>query len=519
MRNRGEVRKDIANLIQNERIKIFNNTITILKKKFLNESPSDANLSLENLFENLCLSYKNSSETALLLSTLQGLDNLNDKINFFARFVSEKSKLPSENLIINSEKFLAILNNDNDLNSFIANPQAYLDSHRTTSAYNQQILQSVINDPKFNSLPSVHRVVAPNTFIYTPLTKAMYQLHLPDYASTDAARFPQCINEDAKESILEKAKKDYYGPPVIGTGALPNYNRKAIEQTAKHVKKLKMGECHSFAQLAADHFLNLIDSGQLPPMHIKMVSHNHDLGSHTFLLIDHNSDDLNELANCLIVDPWAVAMGHVSTYGIYTKDNYPFSGMLTQLTCCYDNQVPEAKQNLSEHKACKPGSGYAITPSNFFTRLTTSPKEIVLSREQKAAIDFLNTLAQHTGNSVKRDLMKELVGAVKTKEIAAKKGVTLGTLAFYARAIEKDADKYLWKNLNAMDDSLLSLFNQEPIHNLWLQLAKKNNLAIPPSQQIDVPALIEIVRFLNTNEDHTFSLPAKHTNNVVPKCT
>ncbi|MGQ3890269.1 hypothetical protein ACQUW5_14800 [Legionella sp. CNM-1927-20] len=515
-----EIRQNIAAFEKRERDEIFNSVLKLISPGSNNNNAGElSNEILGELFEELCEKYKPRGESKKLIDTWKKYKNTQEKIIFFAKFISEGAKIPSGDFIENISRFLQVFINDNELNLFLANPQLYIDNHPNIAAHDLQILQFIINDPRFNNFPSIGRNVSPNTFISTPLTKGMYQLNLPDYTSTDAVRFPQCINTYKRDAILEKAKKAYYGPSVVGTGALPNYNRKAIEQTAKNVRKMKMGDCHSFAQLAADHFLTLIEKNHLRSLHIKMVSHDNGLGSHTFLLVDHNSDNLNDLSNCLIVDPWAVVMGHTSTYGIYTLRNYPFPNMLTKLVCCYDNQTQTSESSNSGLSPSKEISlkevSQTLTSRSFFSRESANLHERGLSKKQKTVIEFLNILSKNTANSVKRDLLNELITSIESEQISPEKGARLAVLAFHAKMIEKTDTKYLWKNLISVDEALVDVFNKEPIINYWLKFSEKNNLPIQTDQKLNRATIEKIIGFLNQTEDHEFSKTTRIRANTI----
>ena len=113
--------------------------------------------------------------------------------------------------------------------------------------------------------------------------------------------------------------------------------RNYIASNAARVKEARAGECHTFAQFATDHLLTLIETGIMKDENIKIVTSERGRSSHTFLLIGHNEDDLNDLSKCLIIDPWAVTMGYDKTHGIFTGDDYPYPNMLSKLKCVYES--------------------------------------------------------------------------------------------------------------------------------------------------------------------------------------
>lgn len=435
-----------------------------------------------------------------------------------ARFLAKKNEIPSNVSVENLRQFLGIIYTDVDLNSFINNPQKYIESHSNYSPFQLQVLQFVANDSVFNQLPSINRVVPSNSFIYTPLTAYMAQLKLKDYGSMDALRFSQCINSDFEAEVIEKSKKAYHGPQIIGMGVQSIYDRQSISKTASQVKKMQMGACHTFAQLAADELLSLIDQGKLGPMHIKIVSHKGGLGSHTFLLINHNSEDLTNLSGALIVDPWAVAMGYRNTYGIFTTTNYPYPGMTSKLECSYDNQAPVAssKQETSLGQELS----LALSRDRFFpasnSRNQTRKK---LDYKQEIAIEYLTELVGYADNTLKngtkKDLMKMLIEAVRNDGLSPEKAINQATLAIHAKSIEKNERVYSWKGKLPADESILPILNADSIMRYWkVYIPKTIGGTKEQIKNIDLDMLRKIVDNLNTSEDHEFNPGSKVEHNI-----
>ena len=242
---------------------------------------------------------------------------------------------------------------------FLQNPQHYIDHSPNLSAYQAHRLQKLANDPEFKKLRCTeHYQASLKKYVYTPLINQMYNLHLEKYASQDATRFKQCIREDKKEEVLAKSKKLPSGGPVMGLGgALQSYNRKSITRTAQVVERMKAGACHTFAQLALDKILTAMENGEMQAATVKMATHKAGLNSHTYLIIDHNSDKLAKLTNtsrAIIVDPWAVAMGHDHTRGIFNVEDYPYKGMIEDLNCVYDSRQDTTHQNRMQSNS-RPG--------------------------------------------------------------------------------------------------------------------------------------------------------------------
>ncbi len=267
-----------------------------------------------------------------------------------------------------------------------------------------------------------------------------------------------------------------------------------------------MGACHTFAQLAADHFLALIENAQLNPMPIKIFNHQAALGSHTFLLVDHTSNDLTDLSNCLIVDPWAVAMGHRDRDGVYTEDNYPFSDMTSNLVCCYDNQAPvitDKKTNKATSASFDQEIQSAVANRGFFSNRSATQRQEGLSESQITTVNFLTELSDMTGQATKKSLMLALSDAVKDKSLSSKKAVILATVASQARFIEKDGNHYKWKKPTTVDQSTLPAFNNKSMLLFWENFI--NSKAIEPMdgnlKTMDASMLDKIIGFLNKHNE------------------
>ncbi|ARG96863.1 hypothetical protein [Legionella micdadei] len=502
--------KEVHQLMQLEKQEIINKYFTKIVESCSNESVIDRD-SVRELFKTLYGKLTSEDDKKWVKDTWNNQDySLEEKLKKLAIFLAKNEEIPSQTFIGHMGKFFGIINNNSKLNLFLKDPQDYIFNNPDLSAHDRQILAIVINDPKFKNLPSVHEDTVNLGLIYTPLTSYMYQLRADTYGSMDALRFPQCINPDMKELVIEKSKKEYYGPKVMGgMGAQENYDRSSIAETASKVKTMKMGACHTFAQLAADHLLTLMDEGKLPKMGIKIVSHNQSLGSHTFLLVGHKSDDLTDLSNCLIVDPWAVAMGYGQTYGIFTEENYPYPGMTTNLECCYDSEAPvvsikkasSASQSLSQELSSALARG-------FFSGSRAQSEE-KLSKPQRIVIEFLTDLMDYADNSLhnqtKKELAKTLIDSVKSKEIEPGTAIQLATLAMHARAIEKDGERYKWRGTASIpDESFVAIFNKSAA-GYWKKYVSKNISGVGDVDKIDSPLINKIVKSLDTNIEHEFS--------------
>jgi hypothetical protein len=185
------------------------------------------------------------------------------------------------------------------------------------------------------------------------IAKIMSELKLSDYGARDAKRFEYLIPSEKKREVLERSAKIVYGEaPLMGMagaalgGDEKHYSRKNIRETAKKVRTYKKGECHSFAQLAVEQLLSKMELKEIPFDTVKIVSHTDPddfSSSHTYVLLGYKGEDytpeklVDTMGTFLIVDLWAVAMGHDTTQGIFTLVEYPYKSMLDNLECVYDS--------------------------------------------------------------------------------------------------------------------------------------------------------------------------------------
>ena len=478
---------------------------------------------IEDVYDNLS---KNAQDKMFkLLEKRQKLDDLSfvtEVRNIIAgdkfRFSSLASTLPD---------FLKIIDTDEKLESFLTNPQKYInDNNGKLSIFELQVLEVTINNPAFNQLASINRVHDPKSFVYTPLTAQLYQLNLSQYGSMDAGAFEDLIPPSARESVLAKAKQ----PPkklIMGLGgAQATYKRSAIAETAEKVRESGLGACHSFALLAADHLLKKMDTGELPQMDIKMVSHKRGRYSHTYLLLNHNSQDLTNLSQSIIVDPWAVVMGHTKEgYGAFLTSNYPFPQMTSQLVTCYDSQEPEVEELQSEETAISSQSFRehlakvsVVSSGSFFSQQ--------LDSKQQIAVNFLEDLKTYINktsrHSLKLQLLDVLNRQVRAGDITPEVALKVAAQAVVARSIEKTGNNnYKWNiNSSSINDETLSALlpafeKSKPYWNRYLS----RHEAIPSNEKIskmDVSHLQKVVDLLPQKEEDTFSADSQNKKQVTP---
>ncbi|BCA96450.1 hypothetical protein TUM19329_28110 [Legionella antarctica] len=380
-------------------------------------------------------------------------------------------------------RFLQLFSNDQALFDFLRAPQQFINQNDHVTAYDVQLLEFVIKDPVIHYLHLGQHVQ--QTF-ESELTQTMQSLHLENYGCRDAKRFEQCIKPNVKDEVLEQSKKTFSGEIIIGmAGASDNYTRKLITSTAKVVRKTKMGECHSFAQLAAEHLLTQAEQKKLN-LDIKIVSHDAQLGSHTFLLINHYTDDLYDLSNCIIVDPWAYSMGYRDTQGIFTIDNYPFPSMTTNLTCCY-NSINDVEHLNRRYDVNIDPEEFEKMRSNI--PFQEPPEQKVNSEEARQFIEYLYGGVQNLiPNPIKEAALKEIIKDLNFDDISPSKAIKLAADIYFAGLVEGGPQEgYNWsKQENLTGDVLgteehfkeyfVEAFNRYPeVKSFWTNYLQINH--------------------------------------------
>jgi hypothetical protein len=498
---------DVAKLLENESVQIKEKILITVKKGCFENGEYNKDKLLE-YFKATTKAYPDEKNPLIQIWKSQALA-LEDKVNCLVGFLAAQ-QIPSNSFIEYMGKFTSIFQTDEQLDLFLKDPQNYITTNKQLTHYQQQILQFIINDPRFNALPSINRPASLGTFIYTPLTQVLYQLNLTEYGSTDAARFENCINPVFRDKVLENAKKYYHGPQIIGMGMGAHivYNRENIAKTAATVRQMKRGACHNFAQLAVDDLLTSVEQDKLtPPPNIKMVSHKASLGSHTFLLLDHQSDDLTDLSNCLIIDPWAVAMGYNDTYGVFTKENYPYLAMTSNLECCYDSQKQEQSLEKIVQKIPlkKTTHGSASLRDGFFHSDKQQIAISLLEQLSTFAVDLLQ-------NNTKKECINEISNKLNSSDIVPSLAIKYATMVLCAQSIEKTNDSsFHWKGIKKLDENInekiLAVFNNPQIVNLWNQYLHHHNVITKDQTivKIDATNFNKILGCLNQREEHEFS--------------
>ncbi|MFT4059435.1 MAG: hypothetical protein QM652_07795 [Legionella sp.] len=493
---------EIMQLMKIERQKKATEFLEKIMHSCTKDAVLDRNILLE-LFQKVHKKAVSTEEKPGLKETWNNQElSLKEKAEKLAEYLAKLEPLPS--FINHMGQFLEIITEEKELNLFLKNPQEYIYSHSNLSVHDLQVLQFVINDPNFKSLPSINRSLSSSTDVFTPLAYYLHQLHVDKYGSMDALRFPQCINPKVKDQVLKASNKAYYGPQIMGNmGAQQSYDRGSIAKTAAKVKELQMGACHTFAQLAADHLLKLMDEGKLPRMPLKLVSHKENLYSHTFLLYGHQSDDLTDLSQCLIIDPWAVAMGYNSTYGIFTEENYPYPEMTTKLECCFDSVTPSAESKKSN--SLNQELSTALLRGSFFSTSNQNRNGEKLSSHQQIAVSFITNLKNHTHHGVKKELMEKLIESIKKGTLTPEDSLKMATLAIHAKVIEKVEQTYKWKGIiSNSEEGFVSLFNKST-QKFWMNYLFKEMKNEGQVGNIDSILLDKIVQSLNETTEHEFN--------------
>lgn len=243
-----------------------------------------------------------------------------------AKYKAKIQGFPTPEYINNLVQFVKIISNDQKFESFVEDPSHYI--AQLEDSDQKKIVQIVSNEKHFNMLTIIKNETLSKNPAYKQLSSVMEKLNLSTYKSSDVEKFPQCINPENKDKVLTRSsglKSKHQSDE--------NYSINNAGTIAEQLKETREGNCQSFASLALIQLIDAHSNKDIPFMPIKMVQHD----THTFLLINHKSDDLDDLSDCLIIDPWAVTMGYDDTSGIFTKDNYPYPWMLNNLTTSYDN--------------------------------------------------------------------------------------------------------------------------------------------------------------------------------------
>ncbi|CEK10575.1 hypothetical protein [Legionella hackeliae] len=424
------------------------------------------------------------------------LDNMVNNVLDFATKVGYFD----DPFIKNMNPFLKIFPNDQELFNYLRSPQQYITDNKLTF-YQQQILELVTKAPSFRYL-SIGQYL--NGQVESELTGIMKELHLESYGCRDALSFEDLINPYVKDKVVQDSKKEHYGPQIMGMGgALESYDRRLITSTAKKVKSMKMGECHTLAQLGAEHLLSKIESGLLAGASIKMVTHEDNRGSHTFLLLNHTGD-LSDLSKCIIVDPWAYSMGYTDTQGIFTIDNYPFPGMTTKLKCCYDSWDDNVHLSRKYNREIGPQSQTNVEEE----KMKINPEDA------KGFIEYLYGAARNLiKDESKETLLKEILRDLHYDDIPPSQAVKIATDIYFAGSVEGDSkagyswskgDNFTTQVFGSNDEAYLKFFeeafNRYPtIKSYWeshLQSVGGDNA---PIEHLDSNAILEIGEHLSND--------------------
>ncbi|MDR3502782.1 MAG: hypothetical protein P4L79_09385 [Legionella sp.] len=438
-----------------------------------------------------------------------------EKIRYLAGVLYELNASPFDKGL---EKFFLIIKTEEQLKSFLSDPYAYIyNNPNKHSLYELQTLQSLSNNADFYTF--IGKDKPNNNVNLTKLAYKMYELDIwdytnkrPNYGSTDAVRFDDLINPEVKSKVLEQAQKDYHGPKkTLGYGSFSSYTAETIKQTSEMVKREKRGACHSFAQLSAASLLEAIGQGEFPEMHFKLVSHDDGLGSHTFLLIEHNSDDLDDLSECIIVDPWAVAMGHYESYGVFTLDDYPFPHMTDELICCFDNQKSSqlvANQSSSMVDELKG----RVSALGMFAN-TSKPNEPKFGANQKLFIQLIKDLKEHAATPAHKEVFDILSNQVATATRGSKDFyyhiTKLAILALHTHTLEKTGDdKYRIAKGKKVDPEVLSAFPEKIIGVINDLIEHDKNTPL------SVENLAQLAKKVHDEEEEPFNFSQKLNYNI-----
>ncbi|WED42678.1 hypothetical protein [Legionella cardiaca] len=378
--------------------------------------------------------------------------------------------------------FLKLFSNDQELFNFLRAPQQFINQNNQLTPYQKQLLDFIVNDPVTKYFKIGEHI---NETYESELTTAMKMLNLQRYGCRDAPNFLPCIHPNVVDQVLEKSNRSYMGGKTfIGlSGASDHYTRKMISNTANVVTETKMGECHTFAQLAAEHLLKVAEEQKLP-IDIKIVSHKDGRGSHTFLLVNHYNEDLNDLSNCLIVDPWAYVMGYTDTQGIFTLDNYPYPNMTTNLLCCY-NSTEDVEHLNRRYNIIINSEEY----QSYMSNIPIEKEESVDAIQAKQFIEYLYGGVQNLiPDQTKEELIKEILKDLSFEEISPAKAMKLATDVFFAGHVDGNTHEgFSWtKHDNITDNDLgqsedyknyfVEAFNRYPaVKSFWTNYLQQSH--------------------------------------------
>lgn len=410
-------------------------------------------------------------------------------------------------------QFHQIIARENELNEFLADPAKFI-RNKNLSLSQTQVLQDTYNDEHFKRFCQETRGKALSGF-KSALSKLMESLNLNDYASRDAIRFKSCINPDVEEFVRKKAQKpDYSGVQVIGFAGVQQgstYTRKYIENTAKNVKKAKAGECHTFAQLAAQYLLSEMEVGRIKAENIKIVSHPDKLGSHTFVLLGHNSDDLSDLSNCTLIDPWAAAMGYTKTNGIFNIDNYPYPSMVTNLISVYESKNDPVHQEALGHpvKTTVAREQTETKPSVAAVSVFSDPEAQRKADTQKFIGSLLNAFVK-MGNTTSNEysLLYYLKNSFEAGELSPKEALLKSVDVFFNLTVDrKPNNSFTWENQSIAEplinsskhkQTIVDTFNPDSVVKTFFIRYLKNEGVIDKDAKVDKLSGDHIIKLAET---------------------
>lgn len=225
--------------------------------------------------------------------------------------------------------------------------------------------------------------------------KILSELKPSHLSVRDAKRFEKIFAEGKGKEILARSQRVLHSvvqPVGLAGAALLNgkLTRRGIHSTAQKVSETKAGECHTLAQLAADHLLKKMEAKEIHPRSLNIVTYENSLYSHTFVVLGYLNGVTHPDEPCLIIDLWAAALGYDKTQGVFTFDDYPYPDMLSPLRVIYDNSDMLKKPLISQTIAT--GSHPIYRPPVENKEVIQKVTETIAKKYPNKLDDFIKTL-------------------------------------------------------------------------------------------------------------------------------
>lgn len=160
-------------------------------------------------------------------------------------------------------------------------------------------------------------------------------LEYEQYGVGDASNFPRVINEKQRQAVLDRQReattrfagspertKADYGAAAFGAAA--TYTLDNIRRTANAVESLQSGVCTNLALHGAAQLLTEVNQRGSVLFGVKFTVVG--VTNHVFILVNWSPGD--PLDRVIILDPWAIGMGH---HGVWSERGFPLGAYLIPL--------------------------------------------------------------------------------------------------------------------------------------------------------------------------------------------